>query len=103
MKKIYDKILQRTNELAENQDSFSLPTIQNCEIIESDYSSGGATLYGKEYIIKSDEGSITVTYECKDKCRVFQINPDLNIVRIMYSGVDGNVIEQFSISWEDKN
>tara|TARA_R100000935_G_C2835771_1_gene167983 strand:+ start:1418 stop:1726 length:309 start_codon:yes stop_codon:yes gene_type:complete len=101
MKELYDKIVNQIKECSKEQDMFILPSIDDFETEESPYSTGGATLFGKKYVIKNNEENIIVTYETKDKCRTFQVNPDLNIVTVEWS--NGNEsIESYKESWSDK-
>lgn len=101
METLYNKIVEDTKAIAEKQDSFTLPSTGNYNIVTSDYASGGATLYGKEYIIGDDDENIVVTYESKDKCRTFQVRPDMNIVSVTWKK-NNKTVETFTESWEDK-
>lgn len=101
MKEIFEKNVNRVKECSEKQDMFVLPSTNNYEIEESEFSSVGATLFGKKYIIKNGEENIIVTYETKDKCRTFQINPDLNIVKVSWiKGTES--VDSYNESWSDK-
>ena len=102
MREIFDKIVEETEKYSKEKESFILPSFPDCKIIEEDYSSGGATLYGKRYEISNEHGKIIVTYESKDKCRTFQVNPDMNIVTVQHYDSIGNIVSNYSQSWEDK-
>lgn len=102
MKEIFNKIVDHTEQCSNVKESFTLPSFPDCNITESEYSSGGATLYGKSYEISNGKGKIVVTYESKDKCRTFQVNPDLNIVTVNQYDFTGKLVSNFSQSWEDK-
>lgn len=101
MEEIFNEIVASANESKKEQDSFHLPTIKDHEVEQNDYASGGATLFGRKWVVKNDKETITVTYESKDKCRVHQIKPDLNIVKAKWEK-DGEIVKEFSDSWEDK-
>jgi hypothetical protein len=102
MKEIFDKIVEETEQCSKEKESFILPSFPDCNINEEDYSSGGATLYGKRYEISNEQGKIIVTYESKDKCKTFQVNPDMNIVTVKHYDSAGNIVSNYSQSWEDK-
>lgn len=102
MKEIFDKIVDKTEQCSKQKRSFALPSLPDCNIVESEYSSGGATLYGKCYEVSNGQGKIVVTYESKDKCRTFQINPDMNIVEVKHYDLTGNIVSSYSQAWEDK-
>jgi len=101
MKELYDKIIEEVNKSAKEQNMFTLPSTDGYEKTESDFASGGATLFGKKFNITKNEEEINVTYESKDKCRTFQVRPDLNIVNVTWTK-DNKTVDEFSKSWEDK-
>lgn len=101
MELLYKKIIEEIKIAEITKESFSLPPIGDFNLEKSDYSSGGATIYGEKYIISNELENIIVTYESKDKCRTFQIKPDLNIVTVTWKR-NNIVVETFSESWEDK-
>lgn len=102
MKEIFEKIVNNIEDCVKKQVGFLLTNFKDCEIVESDYSSGGATLYGKEYIITQGQEKIVVTYESKDKCSTFLVRPDMNIVTAKYYDNDGKLVSNYSNSWEDR-
>jgi hypothetical protein len=99
MKELFNKIVEVKEKSSNEKESFILPSFHDCKIVEEDYSSGGATLYGKRYEISNNQSKIIVTYESKDKCKTFQINPDMNIVKITHYDSKGNIVSDFSQSW----
>ncbi|MCR9171827.1 MAG: hypothetical protein NXI10_05005 [bacterium] len=101
MKEIYERITEAARRSAKERGTFVIPLIEGYEKIELDYSTGGATLYGKRTQIIQDNEEINITFECKDKCKTFQVKPDLNIINIVWTK-NGEIIERFSDSWEDK-
>lgn len=101
MKTVFDDIVKKTNECEEMQEMFTLPHIENFKIVDKENSTGGATLLSRTYIIGDENENITVDYESKDKCRTFQVNPDRNIVKIVWEK-DGNIIDSYNTAWDDK-
>lgn len=101
MEVLYRTIIEVTKNAANTKESFFLPSTDDFNIKKSDYASGGATIYGEKYLIGDENENIVVTYESKDKCKTFQINPDLNIVTVTWKK-NNIVMETFSESWEDK-
>lgn len=101
METLYKKIVEDTKTIAKEQGTFSLPSTDSHNVTTSDYASGGATLYGSKYIIGNEDENIVVTYECKDKCKTFQIRPDMNIVTVTWKK-NNKTVETYTESWEDK-
>ncbi|MCR4030426.1 MULTISPECIES: hypothetical protein [Flavobacterium] len=101
METLYKKIIEEIKIIANAREIFSLPSTDEYNVEKSNYNSGGATLYGEKHIIGDQLENIVVTYESKDKCRTFQINPDLNIVTVTWEK-NSIIMETFSQSWEDK-
>jgi|GEM_PF-5100421 len=101
MKELFDSIVETAKTAEEAQASFILPTTGKLTVTENDYASGGHMLYGKKYEIDDALEKIVVTYESKDKCRTFQVRPDLNIVTVTWTK-EGKEVEKFTNSWEDK-
>lgn len=101
MKTVFEDIVKKTNECEERQDMFTLPHIESFKIVKKENPTGGATLLSTTYIIGDETENITVDYESKDKCRTFQVNPDRNIVKILWKK-DGKLIDSFNTAWDDK-
>ena len=101
MKELYDKIIGEVKECSRKQKMFVLPSTENYELEESEYSSGPRTISGTKYIIKKGEEDIVVTYESKDKDKTFEIKPDSNTVTVNWNKKGGG-IESHSESWSDK-
>lgn len=101
MKELFDTIVENTKIIADAQEHFCLPSTGDLPVIKDDYASGGHTLYGKKYTIGDESEKIVVTYESKDKCRTFQVKPDMNIVTVTWSK-KGETDHTFTESWEDK-
>ncbi len=101
MEKLYRKIVEDTQAIAEKQNLFSLPSAPGYDISTSDYTSGGVTLNDKEYVIGDKDENIVITSECKDKCKTYQVRPNMNIVTVTWNK-NNKVLETFTESWEDK-
>ncbi|SDJ11147.1 hypothetical protein [Chryseobacterium jejuense] len=101
MKEIYNQIIENTKKIAANQDSFSLPQINNATVISQELETIAPILFKEKFIIENNDGKIEVTYESKDKCRVSQINPDWNRVEVLYLGTNGDR-ESYTDGWSDK-
>ena len=60
--------------------------IENTKVEINDLPNEGADLLHREYkIILADGESIHIDYHSKDKCRVFQINPDRSVISVKCS------------------
>lgn len=101
MRDIYNQIVENTKKISKQQEYFTLPEIENATVTEEDLEVTGATLLKRKYIIENEDGKIEILYESKDKCRVHQINPDWNKVKIVFKGKNGEN-ESFSDGWSDK-
>lgn len=101
MKEIYNQIVENTKKISAEQGHFSLPKIENVTVNTEILKATGATLLKRKYIIENEKGKIEIFYESKDKCRVYQINPDWNKVEITYNGENGEK-DSFTDGWSDK-
>lgn len=101
MKEIFIQIVENTKKISKAQECFSLPQINNAIVSLEELETTGATLLKQKYIIENDEGKIEITFESKDKCRAYQVNPDWNKVEIFYTGVNGEK-ESYFDGWSDK-
>lgn len=101
MRNIFEEIIKIIENCIKTNASFTLPTFNACETVESDYKTGGATLYGVKYVITNGHQKIVVSYESKDQCRTFQIKPDKNIVIVQYFNDKGELVSNYSETWED--
>jgi hypothetical protein len=101
MRKVFNDIVEKTKACENSQSMFSLPAIENFKILENDNKPSGATLLSCTYVIGDENENITVDYKSKDQCRTFQVNPDRNIVKILWKK-DGKIIDSFDTGWDDK-
>lgn len=83
----------------QNREKFDLPDISDAKVIINDLPNQGADLLHREYkIFLADGENIHIDYHSKDKCRVFQINPDRSVISVKCSQPELN----FDDYWDEK-
>lgn len=100
MKAILELIKERIAICAKNGDMFDLPLeVEQYVTHHEDIKSTSLIL--KEDLWRLEKGGewIEIEYCSKDKCRVFQVNPDRS-----YISIKGYVLQDisFSTSWDEK-
>lgn len=95
-----EAIKARIEECKKNGTVFILPKLDGAEIIEENPEPIGSELLHQDYFIKLADGcTINIMYQSKDKCRTFQIKPDVSIISVKCSDSNYN----FTDGWDEKN
>lgn len=102
MEKIFNDIISAVENCEENRDMFSLPTIGDCQVTETENPTSALVLYSVSYDIKKGDDRIEILYESKDKCRTFQVNPDRSSIT-MKLYINDVETKTYSNSWDEKH
>lgn len=100
MKAILELIKERIAICAKNGDMFDLPLeVEQYVTHHEDIKSTNLILKGDLWRLEKGGEWIEIEYCSKDKCRVFQVNPDRS-----YISIKGYVLQDisFSTSWDEK-
>lgn len=101
MEKIFEEIIAKVLDCENKKDMFSLPTLSDCQITETDNPTNGSVLCSTSYNILKGTDRIEILYESKDKCRTFQLNPDRSYIS-MQLYINGAQTKAYSNSWDEK-
>jgi len=101
MKKVFDDIIETIKNCEANCCMFNLPNIGNHEFVKKEHEAKGSILFSISYIIGNETENINIDYESRDKCRTFQVEPDLNIISVVWMK-NGLVVDKLHSSWDDK-
>jgi len=101
MNDFFEEIKKKIDDCAAAQEIFSPPHSDDYELIETDHGAEGSTLTHDSYVYKKDNISISIDYQTKDKCRTFQVKPDMNLIGATLS-IDGTQVDSYSKAWEDR-
>lgn len=100
MKAILELIQERVTTCAKNGEMFALPSeVKQCITCHEEVKPTGSILAGDVWRIEKGENWLEIEYCSKDKCRVFQVNPDRS-----YISIRGHIPQEVSYtnSWDEK-
>ena len=100
MEAIFELIKERIAACAKKGSMFTLPLeVEQYITYHEDVESTGSILTGDTWRLEKGEKWLEIEYSSKDKCRVFQVNPDRS-----YISIRGNIPQEvsYSDSWDEK-
>ena len=100
MKEIFELIKDKIDTCVKNGDMFALPSeVEKYVTSHEDIKPTGSILAGDFWRLEEGENWLEIEYCSKDKCRVFQVNPDRS-----YISIKGNIPQEvsYSDSWDEK-
>lgn len=100
MKEILELIKERITDCIQKGDMFTLPSkAEQYVTYHEDVKPTGSILAGDLWRLEHGKDWIEIEYCSKDKCRVFQVNPDRS-----YISIRGNIPQEvsYSDSWDEK-
>ena len=100
MEAIFELIKERIAVCAKNGSMFTLPSeVEQYITNHEDVEPTGSILTGDTWRLEKGEKWLEIEYCSKDKCRVFQVNPDRS-----YISIRGNIPQEvsYSDSWDEK-
>ena len=100
MKEILELIKERIATCTKNGDTFDIPLeVEQYVMHHEEIKSTSLILKGELWRLEKGDEWIEIEYCSKDKCRVFQVNPDCS-----YISIKGYVSQEisFSTSWDEK-
>lgn len=100
MKAIFELLKEKIAICAKNGDMFTLPSeVEQYVTCHEDIKPTGSVLAGDSWRLEKGVNWLEIEYCSKDKCRVFQVNPDRS-----YISIKGSIPQDVSYSnfWDER-